>query len=108
LGEKTAQCKPWAVKGEPTSIEIGCYTANMVCCCDPFEPLSPEEMEESAEMIKSMQAEKSTQAAKTTSPVAATADQADAVDAATVEMEELLVSGKLLMCINHVKNRLTE
>ena len=61
----------------------------MVCCCDPFEPLSPEEMQESAEMIHVMQADKSSQQSKASKPSSATGNESES----PTEMEELLVSG---------------
>ncbi|GKY93999.1 hypothetical protein MPSEU_000366700 [Mayamaea pseudoterrestris] len=63
----------------------------MICCCDPFEPLSAEEMQDSAEMIKHKIDEKAkpASAAPTQSCDAAVVGNEEEI---SVEMEELLVS----------------
>jgi hypothetical protein len=64
----------------------------MVFCCDPFEPLSAEEMQESAELVKKFQFDKASQATKASMQ---TTTQTEHRDNSIAEMEELLVSGKL-------------
>lgn len=66
----------------------------MVCCCDPFEPLGPEEMHESAEMIKDVKVEKASKVSTKVddAPISLKAEE----EQEPVEMEELLVSGTYL------------